>query len=117
MVKRLAAFIAVRLMCLLMVAIVAVPLARAQTGVYTLNGGTASQTNQTYAATLTDQSSVYVLNSGHLTLTTCTMTKTGDSSNNNNSSRRARDLPCVSCSAIHSMPVIAQKPATVATSA
>ena len=61
--------------------------ALAQTGVYTLNGGTASQTGQTYAATLTDQSSVYVLNSGHLTLTDCTMTKTGDSSNVNTSSQ------------------------------
>jgi len=59
----------------------------AQTGVYTLNGGTASQTNQTYNATLTDQSAVYVLNSGQLTLTNCTMIKTGDASNVNNSSQ------------------------------
>ncbi len=61
--------------------------ANAQTGVFTLNGGTASETNQTYAATLTDQSAVYVLNSGQLTLTNCTMTKTGDASNVNNSSQ------------------------------
>lgn len=59
----------------------------AQTGLFTLNGGTDSQTNQTYAATGTDQSSVYVLNSGHLTLNTCTITKTGDASNVNNSSQ------------------------------
>lgn len=59
----------------------------AQTGLYTLNGGTDSQTNQTYSATGTDQSSVYVLNSGHLTLNTCTITKTGDASNVNNSSQ------------------------------
>ena len=59
----------------------------AQTCVYTLNGGTASQTNQTYNATLTDQSAVYVLNSGQLTLTNCTMTKSGDASNVNNSSQ------------------------------
>ncbi len=61
--------------------------ARAQTGVFTLSGGSATETNQTYTATLTDQSSVYVLNSGHLTLNTCTMQKTGDSSNLNNSSQ------------------------------
>jgi hypothetical protein len=67
--------------------IVSVTPARAQTGVYTLNGGTATQTGQTYAATLTDQSAVYVLNSGNLTLNNCTMTKTGDASNVNNSSQ------------------------------
>ncbi|MCK9205228.1 MAG: T9SS type A sorting domain-containing protein [Bacteroidales bacterium] len=60
---------------------------QAQTGVYTLNGGTASQANQTYDATLTDQSAVYVLNSGQLTLTNCIMIKTGDASNVNNSSQ------------------------------
>lgn len=59
----------------------------AQTGVYTLNGGTDSQTDQTFAATLTDESAVYVLNSGQLTLTNCTMTKTGDASDINNSSQ------------------------------
>jgi hypothetical protein len=59
----------------------------AQTGLYTLNGGTDTQTNQTYAATGTDQSAVYVLNSGHLTLNTCTLTKTGDASSVNNSSQ------------------------------
>jgi PKD repeat protein len=56
------------------------PSFQAQTGVYTLNGGTAAQTDKTYAATDTDQSAVYVLNSGNLELTDCTMTKTGDSS-------------------------------------
>ena len=61
--------------------------AYAQTGVYTLNGGTATQTGQTYAATQVDQSAVYVLNSGNLTLINCTMTKTGDASNTNNSSQ------------------------------
>jgi hypothetical protein len=62
------------------------PALRAQTGVYTVNGGTASQTDQTYNATETDQSSVYVLNSGVLTLSNCTMTKTGDASDVNESS-------------------------------
>jgi len=59
----------------------------AQTGLYTLNGGTASETTQTYAATLEDQSAIYVLNSGNLTLVNCTMTKTGDASDVNNSSQ------------------------------
>jgi hypothetical protein len=58
-----------------------------QTGFYTLNGGSDTQTNQTFAATQTDQSAVYVLNSGILTLNNCTITKTGDSSNVNNSSQ------------------------------
>ncbi len=58
-----------------------------QTGLYTLNGGTGTQTSQTYAATAADQSSVLVLNSGKLTLTGCTLTKTGDASNVNNSSQ------------------------------
>jgi len=58
-----------------------------QTGFYTLNGGTAIQTEQTYTATETDQSSVYVLNSGNLTLNQCTMTKTGDASDVNAASQ------------------------------
>ena len=60
---------------------------QAQTGSYTVNGGTASQTGQTYSAAVADQSAVYVLNSGKLTLTNCTMSKTGDASNVNNSSQ------------------------------
>jgi len=70
-----------------LLALIAIIPVQAQTGVYTLNGGTATQTGQTYAATLTDQSAVYVLNSGNLTLNSCTMTKTGDASNANNSSQ------------------------------
>ena len=66
---------------------IAVPAAFGQTGLYTLNGGSASETGQTYAATLTDQSAIYVLNAGHLVLTDCTMTKTGNSSSVNNSSQ------------------------------
>ncbi len=52
-----------------------------QSGVYTLNGGSASQDGKTYSATLQDQSAVFVLNSGNLELTNCTMNKNGDSSN------------------------------------
>jgi hypothetical protein len=71
----------------LLLAVLAISPARAQTSVYTLDGGIASETDQTYAATGVDQSAVYVLNSGHLTLTNCTMTKTGEASNVNNSSQ------------------------------
>ncbi|HNQ78902.1 MAG TPA: PKD domain-containing protein [Acidobacteriota bacterium] len=52
---------------------------QAQTGVYTLNGGAAAQNGQNYTAALPDQSCVYVLNSGNLTLSDCAMNKTGDS--------------------------------------
>jgi len=61
--------------------------ARAQTGLYTLNGGSASQSAQTYAATTADQSSIYVLNSGNLTLTSPTVTKTGNASSTDQSSQ------------------------------
>lgn len=71
----------------LLAAVVIVLPASGQTGAYTLNGGTASATNQTYSATSADQSAIYVLNSGHLTLTNCTVVKTGDASNVNNSSQ------------------------------
>lgn len=72
---------------MLLLGVLAISPARAQTGVYTLDGGIASETDQTYAATGVDQSAVYVLNAGHLTLTNCTMTKTGDASNVSNSSQ------------------------------
>jgi hypothetical protein len=72
--------------CLLVLLLASSP-ARSQTGAYTLNSGSATQTGQTYAGALADQSAVCVLNSGHLTLNNCTMTKTGDASNVNNSSQ------------------------------
>jgi len=59
----------------------------AQTGAYTLNGGSATQTGQTYSASSTDESGVYVLNSGNLTLTNCSITTSGNSSNTGNSSQ------------------------------
>ncbi len=62
-------------------------LLNAQTGLYTVNGGSESQSGQTYSATLTDQSSVYVLNSGQLVLTNCIIEKTGNSSNIDTSSQ------------------------------
>ena len=56
------------------------------TGTYTLNGGSATQTGQTYTSSITDQSGVYVVNSGILTLISCTISTTGNSSSNENSS-------------------------------
>jgi hypothetical protein len=61
--------------------------AQAQDGIYTLNGGTARESSQTYAATLVNQSAIYVLNSGNLTLVSCTMTKTGDATNTDSCSQ------------------------------
>ena len=55
-------------------------------GTYTLNGGTATQTGQIYTSSITDQSGIYVLNSGILSLTNCTISTTGNSSSNDNSS-------------------------------
>jgi hypothetical protein len=53
---------------------------------YTQNGGTVIKSNQTYAASQADQSAVYVTNDGVFTLTYSTITKTGDTSSNDNSS-------------------------------
>jgi hypothetical protein len=73
--------------------------ADAQTGAYTVDGSTAIQTDQTYVGTLTDQSAVYVLNSGHLTLTNCTMTKSGDASSTSNSSQYGTNAGVLAASA------------------
>ena len=72
--------------CLLLLVSIAVP-AFGQTGAYTLSGGSATQANATYAGTSTDQSAVYVLNGGVLTLNSPTLTKTGNSSDVNKSSQ------------------------------
>lgn len=56
------------------------------TGAYTLDGGTATQSSQTYTATNTDQSGIYVLNSGVLTLNNPTVITSGNTSSNDNSS-------------------------------
>jgi hypothetical protein len=53
---------------------------------YKLNGGMATQSNQTYFATATDTSGVWVTNSGVLTLNNCTITTTGNTSSQDNSS-------------------------------
>jgi hypothetical protein len=56
------------------------------TGAYTLDGGTATQSDETYAATNTDESGVYVLNGGTLTLNNPTVITSGDTSSQDNSS-------------------------------
>jgi hypothetical protein len=56
------------------------------TAAYTLNGGSATKTNQTIPATKTDESAVYVSNGGTLILTNSTITTSGDTSSNDNSS-------------------------------
>lgn len=55
-------------------------------GAYSLsNGGTVELKNGTYASTTKDESTIKVTN-GTLTLTNCTITKSGDTSNTDNSS-------------------------------
>jgi len=53
---------------------------------YKLDGGAAAQSNQTYTATATDTSAVWVSNSGALTLTNPTLTTSGNTSSQDNSS-------------------------------
>jgi hypothetical protein len=61
--------------------------APAQTGFYTQNGGSSSDSGKTYSATSTDQSAIYVYSSGQFTATNCTMTKTGDATSTNTASQ------------------------------
>jgi uncharacterized protein (TIGR03437 family) len=53
---------------------------------YTLNGGTASQSNQTYSASATDTSGVWVTNSGVLTLINPIIATSGNTSSTDSSS-------------------------------
>jgi uncharacterized protein (TIGR03437 family) len=69
------------------IAIVSALSAQAQTGLYTLTSGTATQSNSTYAATLADQSAVYVTSGANLTLISPTITKTGNGSSTTTSSQ------------------------------
>ncbi|WP_411343725.1 stalk domain-containing protein [Paenibacillus sp. WLX1005] len=55
------------------------------TGKYTQSGDTVTKSDQTIAATEADQSAVKVSDSGTLTLTDSTITKTGDTSSEDNS--------------------------------
>jgi hypothetical protein len=56
-----------------------------KSGVYEQDGGTATETDKTYAATGTDQSAVYVYGAGTYNLSNSTLTKTGAASNVNES--------------------------------
>jgi hypothetical protein len=56
------------------------------TSAYTLDGGSASESGQTYSATNEDQSGVYVTDSGNLTLDNATVTTSGNTSSDENSS-------------------------------
>jgi hypothetical protein len=53
---------------------------------YTVDGTTESQIGQTYSASNTDQSAIYVLNAGNLTLKNATVTTSGSSSSSDSSS-------------------------------
>jgi hypothetical protein len=85
--------------CLTACLLLAAGPASAQSGYYTLNGGSSTQSGQTYAATAADQSAIYVLNSGNLTLTNPTVTKTGDSSSVNTSSQYGLNAGILAASA------------------
>lgn len=55
-------------------------------GAYTLDGNTETQTDQTYTASDEDQSGVYVINGGELTLRNVTIETSGNTSSDENSS-------------------------------
>ncbi len=73
--------------CLQVFLLVVYSFAHCQTGVLTVNGVTSTQTGQTISASQTDESAVYVLNSGMLTMNSCTLSKSGNSSDVNTSSQ------------------------------
>lgn len=56
-----------------------------KTGVYEQDGGDVTESESTYAATETDESAVYVYGAGTYTLTDGTLTKTGDTSSEEDS--------------------------------
>ena len=59
--------------------------ASGKSGAYEQNGGTVTEADETYAATATDESAVYVYGAGTYTLNNATLTKTGATSNTNDS--------------------------------
>lgn len=61
-------------------------LASTASGVYVVDGTTAAQSGQTYTATQDDQSAVWVKNGGELTLTQSTLSSSGNTSSQDNSS-------------------------------
>lgn len=63
----------------------------AQTGAYTLSGGTATETSLTENATSADQSGIFVYNSGVLTVGAVTVTTSGNASSTDNSDKYGVD--------------------------
>ena len=61
--------------------------ASAQTGAYTLNGGTASLASLTETTSVANQSGIFVYNSGSLCVGTATVTTGGNSTNTDNSDK------------------------------
>lgn len=59
----------------------------AQTGVYTLNGGSASLAGITNSTSIADQSGIFVYNSGSLNVGTVKITTSGDASSTDNSDK------------------------------
>ncbi len=68
-------------------------------GTYTVDGKTAAETNAVYAASTADVSGVYVANGGSLTLTNPTVTKSGDTSSEDNSNFYGLNAGVVAASA------------------
>ncbi len=65
----------------------AAPAALAQSGAYTLNGGTANLTSLTTNTSTANQSAIFVYNSGNLTVGTVNVTTSGNSTNTDTSGK------------------------------
>ena len=74
-------------LCLLLLALVPASPARAQTGAYTLNGGTANQSSLIETTSIADQSGILVYGAGNLTVGTVNITTSGNASNTDNSDK------------------------------
>lgn len=74
-------------LCLLLLALGIASPAWAQTGVYTLNGGTASQSTLIETTSTADQSGILVYNAGNLTVGTVSITTSGNASSTDNSDK------------------------------
>jgi hypothetical protein len=61
--------------------------ARAQTGAYTLNGGTVNSNSISVTTSVSNQSGIFVYNSGSLNVGTVAVTTSGDSTNTDNSDK------------------------------
>ena len=84
--NRLAGARAAKLWLLLLALGIASP-ALAQTGVYTLNGGTANPSSLTETTSTADQSGILVYNAGNLTVGAVSITTSGNASSTDNSDK------------------------------